>query len=154
MNLAMTEFEKLVCDYVEDTGNHVLYRVTPVFEGIELVARGVQMEALSVEDDGEAICFNVFIPNEQDGIGIDYLTGYSWLAGESDGTSSKNGEGAAGKNGDETTCVYVLNTSSKRFHLPTCDSVPTISAKNKAESDKSRDELIAEGYKPCGSCRP
>lgn len=153
MNLAMTEFEKLVCDYVEDTGNHVLYRVTPVFEGIELVARGVQMEALSVEDGGEAICFNVFIPNEQDGVGIDYLTGYSWLAGESGDTSSKNGEGAAGKSGDETTCVYVLNTSSKRFHLPTCDSVPTISAKNKAESDKSRDELIAEGYKPCGSCR-
>jgi len=146
MNLAMTEFEKLVCDYVENTGNHVLYRVTPVFEGVELVARGVQMEALSVEDGGEAICFNVFIPNEQDGVGIDYLTGYSWLAGETGDTSAKDG--------DETTYAYVLNTSSKRFHLPTCDSVPTISAKNKATTDKSRDELIAEGYRPCGSCRP
>ena len=104
------------------------------------------MEALSVEDGGEAICFNVFIPNEQDGVGIDYLTGYSWLAGETGDTSAKDG--------DETTYAYVLNTSSKRFHLPACDSVPTISAKNKATTDKSRDELIAEGYRPCGSCKP
>lgn len=79
MNLAMIAFEDTVYDYVVDEGGHVLYRVTPVFEGNELVARGVQMEALSVEDGGRAVHYNVFIPNEQEGVGIDYATGSSWL---------------------------------------------------------------------------
>lgn len=74
----MLPFENMVDDYVEETGNHVLYRVTPVFEGADLVASGVQMEAFSVEDDGEGICFNVFVYNVQPGITIDYATGDSW----------------------------------------------------------------------------
>ena len=76
----MLPFENMVADYVQETGNHVLYRVTPVFQGTELVARGVQMEALSVEDNGAGICYNVFVFNIQPGIVIDYATGESQAA--------------------------------------------------------------------------
>ena len=74
----MLPFENMVDDYVEDTENHVLYRVTPVFDGDNLVASGVQMEAFSVEDEGEGVCFNVFVYNVQPGIVINYATGESW----------------------------------------------------------------------------
>lgn len=74
----MLPFENMVDDYVEETENHVLYRVTPVFEGGNLLASGVQMEAFSVEDEGEGVCFNVFVYNVQPGVGIDYATGESW----------------------------------------------------------------------------
>ena len=74
----MLPFENMVDNYVEETENHVLYRVTPIFEGRNLVASGVQMEAFSVEDEGEGICFNVFVYNVQPGITIDYATGNSW----------------------------------------------------------------------------
>ena len=76
----MLPFENMVADYVKETGNHVLYRVTPIFDGDNLVARGVQMEAWSVEDNGEGICFNVYCYNNQPGIEIDYATGESKLA--------------------------------------------------------------------------
>ncbi len=71
----MLPFENMVADYINETGNHVLYRVTPVFSGNELLARGVQMEGYSVEDGGEGVCFNVFCYNVQPGVEIDYLTG-------------------------------------------------------------------------------
>lgn len=74
----MLPFENMVADYVSETGNHVLYRVTPIFEGSNLVASGVQMEAISVEDEGEGICFNVYVYNVQPGVQIDYATGESW----------------------------------------------------------------------------
>lgn len=76
----MLPFEDMVADYVKETGNHVLYRVTPVFEGMDLVAKGVRMEALSVEDGGDGVCFNVFCYNVQPGVEIDYATGENWLA--------------------------------------------------------------------------
>lgn len=75
----MLPFENDVADYVQRTDNHVLYRVTPVFVGTELVARGVQIEAYSVEDAGDGVCFNVFAYNVQPGVVIDYATGDSWL---------------------------------------------------------------------------
>ena len=75
----MLPFENEVADYIEETNNHVLYRVTPDFQGDELVARGVQIEAYSVEDGGEGICFNVYVYNIQPGIEIDYMTGESYL---------------------------------------------------------------------------
>lgn len=74
----MLPFEDMIADYVHETGNHVLYRVTPVFEGSNLVASGVQMEAYSVEDNGEGVCFNVYCYNAQPGVEIDYATGDSW----------------------------------------------------------------------------
>lgn len=75
----MLDFENDIADYVKKTGNHVLYRVTPIFQGSELVCRGVQMEALSVEDNGKGIKFNVFAYNAQPGVEIDYSTGKSKL---------------------------------------------------------------------------
>ncbi len=74
----MLPFENKIAEYVEDNpGNHVLYRVTPIFEGNNLVANGVQMEALSIEDNGQGICFNIYCYNVQPGIEIDYKTGES-----------------------------------------------------------------------------
>lgn len=78
----MLPFENLVADYIRETDHHVLYRVTPVFQGEELVARGVQMEALSVEDQGGGVCFNVFCYNVQPGVEIDYATGENWEAAQ------------------------------------------------------------------------
>lgn len=73
----MLPFENMVADYIDETGNHVMYRATPVFEGDDLVAKGVQIEGYSVEDEGEGICFNVFCFNVQPGVVIDYTTGES-----------------------------------------------------------------------------
>ena len=74
----MLPFENMVADYIKETGNHVIYRVTPIFQGDELVARGVQMEGFSVEDNGEGICFHVYVYNNQPGVTIDYATGENW----------------------------------------------------------------------------
>jgi DNA-entry nuclease len=76
----MLAFENMVADYIKETGNHVLYRVTPVYNGNDLVARGILMEAYSVEDEGEGICFNVYFDNVQPGVEIDYATGANKLA--------------------------------------------------------------------------
>ena len=76
----MLPFENEVADYVASTGNHVLYRVTPAFVGSELVARGVEMEAYSMEDDGRGVCFHVYCYNVQPGVEIDYATGENWAA--------------------------------------------------------------------------
>jgi DNA-entry nuclease len=76
----MLPFENMVADYVKETDNHVMYRVTPVFEGENLVASGVQMEAYSVEDEGDGISFNVYAYNVQPDVEIDYATGESRLA--------------------------------------------------------------------------
>lgn len=133
----MLPFENMVADYVKETENHVLYRVTPMYEGDNLVASGVQMEAWSVEDDGEGICFNVFIYNVQPGITIDYATGESMLDGE---------EKAEGE------MSYILNISGKKFHMPECSSVSTMKAENKEEYSGNRKDLISQGYEPCGKC--
>ena len=77
----------MVADYVKETENHVLYRVTPVYEGENLVASGVVMEAKSVEDNGEGVSYNVYVYNVQPGVEIDYATGMSWLEGTSPDTS-------------------------------------------------------------------
>lgn len=75
----MLPFEDMVADYVRETGNHVMYRVTPIYEGTNLVASGVQMEAKSVEDGGKGVSFHVFVYNVQPGIAINYATGESKL---------------------------------------------------------------------------
>lgn len=137
----MLPFENMVADYVKETENHVLYRVTPVFEGDELVARGVQMEALSVEDEGDGVCFNVYCYNVQPGVVIDYATGESRLAD--------------GESGDTSTAeTYILNTKQKKFHLPDCPSVASMSESNKDTYTGSREDLIGQGYTACGNCKP
>lgn len=80
--IGMLEYENMVANYIKDTKNHVLYRATPIFEDNNLIAKGIVLEALSIEDNGKGIKFNVFIYNIQDGIEIDYLTGESRLSEE------------------------------------------------------------------------
>lgn len=138
----MLLFENMVADYVKETGNHVLYRVTPVFEAEELVARGVQMEAWSVEDEGDGVCFNVYVYNNQPGVEIDYRTGESRAAGA---------ESTAEPAQDET---YILNVRSKKFHRPDCASVDSMREENRETFHGSREALIEQGYAPCGSCNP
>ena len=137
----MLPFEEDVRDCVEYDDMHVLYRVTPIFKDDELVARGVQMEAFSVEDNGETICFNVYIYNVQPGVVIDYATGENWR----DDTIYDD---------DETTGTYVLNTSSMKFHYDGCDGATNMNANNRKIYEGSRAILIGQGYEPCGSCRP
>ena len=136
----MLPFENMVADYVASTGNHVLYRVSPVFEGDNLVASGVQMEAISVEDEGEGVCFNVYVYNVQPGVVIDYATGENRL----DEAVLSDGE----------VHQYVLNTNSRRFHLPDCPSVADTKPENRQDYEGTRELLIAQGYQPCGSCNP
>ena len=144
----MLPFENMVADYVKETENHVMYKVTPVYEGDDLVAKGVQMEAYSVEDDGEGICFNVFVHNVQPGITIDYKTGESWLADEKPETESNSQTSSAEQK------EYVLNTNSKKFHKPTCNSADDIKETNREEYTGDRETLISSGYSPCKNCNP
>ena len=139
--VGMLPFENMVADYVKETENHVMYRVTPIYDGGDLVAQGVQMEGWSVEDDGEGVCFNVYCYNVQPGVEIDYATGDNWAA-QSD----------AGTTGQEVT--YILNTSSKKFHLPGCSGAENMKPENRQEYTGTREMLIQQGYAPCGQCKP
>lgn len=140
--VGMLPFENQVADYVRETENHVLYRVTPVYDGTNLVANGVQMEAFSVEDRGAGVCFNVFVYNVQPGVVIDYATGENEV----------DEAYFIALNGGETT--YVLNVNSRRFHLPECAGAANISEENRQDYTGTREQLIAQGYKPCGTCNP
>ena len=104
----MLPFENMVADYIKETGSHVMYRVTPVFSGDDLVAQGVQMEAYSVEDDGEGICFNVFCYNVQSGVTIDYADGTNYL-------SDKDAQTDSSTSTDTASAHYVLNTRYNDF---------------------------------------
>lgn len=191
----MEPIEAMVLDYIERTGNHVLYRVTPVFEGDELVARGVQIEALSMEDGGQGVSLNVFLRNTQPGVAIDYATGNNWAdEAATDGglgtgsttaggwsasaavgaaatglnmptaadaaalpaisTASTDDQAADSQTGTPSTVTYVVNKNTGKFHYPSCSSVPKIKAKNRMDSNQTRDELIAQGYSPCKNCNP
>ena len=168
----MLPFETKVCDYVKSTGNHVLYRVTPIFDGDNLLADGVLMEAYSVEDGGEGICFCVFAYNVQPGIGIDYATGDNWAedSGTCQSTAASVAEETPAPQSETDTAVqitpessvsqesrettYVLNTNTKKFHYPTCSSVDDMKEKNKQIYTGSREDVINMGYVPCKRCNP
>ena len=152
----MLPFENMVADYIKETGNHVLYRVTPDFQGNNLVATGVTMEAYSVEDNGEGIQFCVYVYNFQPGILIDYATGKSRLddGSEIPDTGTEDDEKGDTGTGESTNMTYILNTSSKKFHNPDCSGAATIKEQNKQTYTGSRDDLIAEDYTPCGICKP
>ena len=148
----MLPFENMVADYVQETGNHVMYRVTPYYDGNNLLANGVQVEAMSVEDDGDGILFNVYVYNAQPGVVIDYATGDSWLEG---GSSTVTEEPVQNEPQQSTgSATYILNTNSKKFHYPDCSSVDQMNESNKQEFFGTRDEAIAQGYDPCGRCNP
>ena len=172
----MQPFELEVLEYVRATGNHVLYRVTPVFEKDNLVASGVVMEGLSVEDHGGAVCFHVYAYNVQPGVIIDYRTGDSKLDPDYDGAIAQDDqEETVRKSSEEDTInndsdtqrkaedqtgevqpedSYVLNTNTHKFHRPLCDSIADMKDKNKIITKESREEIIRDGYEPCGRCNP
>ena len=181
----MLPFEDMVADCVKDTGLHVMYRVTPVFVGKNLVASGVLMEAKSVEDNGNRICFNVFVYNIQPGISINYLTGESSLGtpkisgmtvtlnkntaigssssnSQSTGSSSSNPSNTSSKvtsssaqsQTTPTTKPYVLNTNTKKFHLPTCRHVSSMKDSNREDYCGTRAAVINRGYEACKTCKP
>ncbi len=136
----MLPFENMVADYVKETDNHVLYRVTPIFKDDNLLADGVLMEAQSVEDNGAEICFNVFVYNVQPGIVIDYTNGESRLESGAESTYADS--------------EYILNTSTFKFHDVSCPLAQNIKESNKETFYGSRETLIEEGYTPCGKCSP
>ena len=140
----MLPFEDMVADYVHETENHVMYRVTPVFEGEDLVASGVQMEAESVEDDGKGVCFNVYVYNVQPDITIDYTTGDNWETTEEE----------RNLNGQKEEQTYILNKNTHKFHRPDCSGAADIKEKNREEFTGTREEVIKQGYQPCTKCKP
>lgn len=161
----MLPFENMVADYIQETDNHVLYRVTPIFEGNNLLANGVLMEGYSVEDKGAGVSYCVFAYNVQPGIEIDYATGESKLADSAQQeeqkaatvtpTPSPEPEKQEPATGSEASQAdYILNTNTKKFHYPTCSSVNDMKEKNKQEFFGTRDEAISNGYSPCGRCKP
>ena len=140
----MLPFENLVADYVKETGGHVMYRVTPVFAGDELLARGVLMEGWSVEDGGEGVCFCVYAYNVQPGVDIDYATGESVR-----GAPAQQAQAS-----DANLRDYILNSSSMKFHDPACPGAADIKAENRQVFHGARGEAVAQGYQPCGRCKP
>lgn len=139
----MLPFENMVAEYVKETRNHVMYRVTPVFEGNDLLATGVEMEAYSVEDGGEGVSFHVFCYNIQPGVEIDYSNGESSKA-----TFVSDIENA------ESSAEYVLNTNTFKYHRPTCESVGKMAENNRQVYKGEKKKLETAGYTACKNCCP
>ena len=148
----MLPFENKVADYVKSTGNHVLYRVTPIYEkSDDLVAVGVLMEAKSDEDDGKGVQFNVFCYNVQPGISINYATGDSALAGS---PSTSNEEAATQPEAQQEeapvedkneTMVWIPNSGSKYHSRANCSNM-------KNPREVTIDQAISMGFTPCKKC--
>ena len=147
----MLPFENLVADYVNNTGNHVLYRVTPMFSGSNLVANGVLIEAKSVEDNGGGILFNFYCYNVQPGVGINYENGDSWLDGTtgsaSSGSDSSAAENSAADSSNSETMVHITATG-KKYHRAGCRTL------KKSDTEVTLDEAKSMGLSPCGICNP
>ena len=167
----MLPYENMVADYIKETNNHVLYRVTPLFEGNNLVATGIQIEAKSVEDDGEGIEFNVFIYNVQPGITIDYATGDSSLNSEEikkntnssnsininnsntsnnnnkDNTSSNSSNSNNNSNSSNSKSVIRGNSKSKIYHCPGQSNYETMAGSEYLVNFNSEADAIAAGYR-------
>ena len=132
----MLPFENMVADYVKETGSHVLYRVTPIFEGDNLVAKGVQMEAYSVEDKGEGVCFNVFVYNVQPGITIDYANGNSKLNGDTEQETEVSVSGEIRG-----------NARSKIYHCPGQAAYEEMADSNNLVIFQTEQEAMDAGYR-------
>lgn len=150
MNIeGMLTFENMVADYIKETDNHVAYRVTPIFEGSNLVCSGVQMEAYSIEDNGEGICFNVYCYNVQPGISIDYATGNSSGASVEVETKPPKVEEPENNNNYESynnnTMVWIPRTGSKYHSDSDCSNM-------KNPEQVTQDTAESRGYEPCKKC--
>ena len=162
----MLPFEDEVADYVKETDNHVMYRVTPIYSGDDLVASGVQMEAKSVEDDGAGVTFNVYVYNVQPYVVINYETGEryqteelatpegEWAPGTEAEVTDKNVSNSSKTSNSTKKETYILNRNTKKFHKSTCSGVKDMKDKNKEEYTGNRADLIKEGYEPCSRCKP
>ena len=141
---SMLTYENLTAGHMrENHEHHVLYRVTPEFGDDNLLAYGVLMESDCLECD-ESADYCVFVYNMQPGITIDYRTGESWLSGAVvDVPETSTGEP-----------TFILNTGTKKFHLLTCSKAPGKDSANYELTTKTRDSVIADGYTPCGICKP
>ena len=146
----MLIFENQVADYIKETENHVAYRITPIFEGNNLVCSGVQMEAYSIEDEGEGVCFNVYCYNIQPGITINYATG------ESSGKATVSSTAVVSKaesvyappvseQTDNSQMVYVSRTGTKFHSNSRCSNM-------KNPLYMTREEAESRGRTPCSKC--
>lgn len=147
----MLPFENITANYLKANKGRVLYRVTPIYEGNNLVANGVQMEACSVVDNCKDLNFNVYVYNVEDGVSIDYETGenYALLNGEHSEYVEKNIKTKANKQNEKD---FILNTRSMIIHVPNCASVEKTADYNKKEVYESLEDLKKKGYKPCQNC--
>lgn len=143
----MLPFETKVAKYIEKTGNHVLYRVSPCFKENNLLASGVLMEGYSVEDKGKGIKFCIYAYNVQPQIKINYKTGDTKLDSSAVSSDSEKAD-------SDSKQTYIVNTSSKKFHKPGCRAASSISPKNKKQYKGKRSSLINNGYFPCKICNP
>ncbi|MBR1849172.1 MAG: DNA/RNA non-specific endonuclease [Lachnospiraceae bacterium] len=155
----MLPYENMVAEYVNTTGNHVMYRVTPIFNGNDLLCTCVKMEALSVEDNGAGISFNVLCYNVQPGVVINYADGSNaadpnYVPQEEQQSTTVTKSSASTSSSVTSNSSYVANKNTKKFHNPTCSSVKDMKEKNKWYYDGSRDDLINKGYSPCKKCNP
>ena len=152
MNMeGMLPFENMVATYIEETDNHVMYRVTPIFTENNMLADGVQIEAFSVEDNGQGVSFNVFVYNMQPGIEINYLDGTSKLESDSDFEETVEKQNIQDEKNDT---LYILNTNTMKFHSEDCSSIKDIKPKNKESYNGTKAWLIDNGYSSCGICNP
>lgn len=138
----MLPFENMVADYIRETDNHVAYRVTPHYKGNNLVCTGVQIEAYSVEDEGEGICFNVFCYNVQPNIKINYKTGNS--SGPKAQDTSNKKENHSDKH-SSNEMVWIPRTGSKYHNDENCSGM-------KNPSKVSKEDAEDAGYEPCKKC--
>lgn len=168
----MLPYELKLASYLKQNEDmHVLYRVTPVFENDNLVANGVLMEAISVEDAGNDICFCVYAYNVQPGVDINYVTGKTTYSGRFLEEARKAGAASVREliaEAEDTSITtqeatteastdihdYILNKNTRKFHYPYCSSVNDMAEHNKLPFDGTRDQVIAMGYKPCQRCNP
>lgn len=144
----MLTFENMIADAVREDDLHVMYRVTPIYEGNNLLPEGVLMEGYSVEDKGETIEFCMFAFNVQPGVEFNYATGENWLA------NTNQIPDTPPEDTMPNATTYILNTSSKKFHDTDCDAAQKISEKNREERICERNELTNAGYEPCKICNP
>ncbi len=147
----MADYEVSIRDYVRSSNNHVVYRVTPDFRDNELVARGVHMEAWSVEDAGQGICMNIYLYNTQPGVAIDYETGYT---SSSDYVQESLGstENSSYKVDADVQRTFVINANNGKFHLSDCTFASRISSGNRQEMVSTVSEMVSNGYDPAKCC--
>ena len=158
MNIGrMLDLENMTASYIRRTGNHVLYRVTPCFEGNNLVATGVLMEAYSIEDSGKGVKFCNFVFNIQPNVSINYADGTNTLISAPTTTSTQTAKTTtqAAQNTQSSQSAsreFVLNKNTKKYHETWCSSVKDIKDKNKGTYTGTEEELQKMGYSACKKC--